>query len=1086
MIKKYYLQTVLMGLAIIFSSTLADAADYRVPVGSCDAGGAYRSSTSYRLHDAIGQAVIGNWQSTNHKLAANLYPALTSAQITLVSPNSGTVGRVVSVQGAYFNPTEAVRIDFGTTKTIALVTTDSRGIFSIIFTVDNKSQATYTITATGLQSGAVDMDYFFVIHLPVVSAVDSPDPFSPDGDTVADVTVFSLSATHPIGFASWTLTIYTDLAHTNLVKNFGATGTLPATQIWDGRNNAGLPLPNAVYHYLFKAWNNVGASNMATGTIGIQALARRSGSEDATAYNNGRRTVRDSAGNIHLVYHSSGEIYYTKSINNGGTWSAPSNLTNNPALSLHPSLVIDASNNLHLVYEEYNTCWEVVYRKSIGGVFSGTATKLSEGNDAVTPVVTIDANGKIHLVYAEYSAGSSEIIYRQFNGSWTTPMNISNSAGLSYSPSLSTDSNNNIHLAWVEDGLTPGNGQILYKRTTVGIWQPGVTNVSNTSGHSIAPCLVSDASGNQHLVWENRASAGEILYKKQTGGVFSGAAMNLSDNSGNSYAPSISAGPADTLHIAWFDDTTGNKEIMYCNSVNGGAGFNPTENMSNSATASAYPNLGLKIGIAGADLVWTEGDAAPYQIAYLRLSTTAPVPAVNVRILPAGTNSAIGSQFDVTVRAEAVNNLYGFELRVGYDPLILGVATITRGTFISSAGANSTWFKSTSTAGIAHAASTRYGTTCGVSGTGTLMGIRFTVLANIHHSTITISSAILKDNTLPVPQTIPVILFAGRVNIAPWDIDGDNVVNISDLAIVGIHFGETPASPNWYPSADINGDGVVDISDLATVGLHFGETYGTPLILAPQLSPIRVDEGMKLKIVPQADTCKPGEVFKVELKAEEAKNLYGCQFDLKFDKELVEVVSVNEGSFLKQDGASTFFVTPKIGDGVIKDIGATRIQTQTGMNGNGVLAVIYFKVKEGVETGKVRFAIENVLLKDSSMPMPQTLPCSPMNSDEAITIQTLLIPTDLTGVIAYPNPSSDGKEITFINLTNNVTDFKIYNVAGELVAELGKAVKYAPSLFKATWAVVNDTGNTVSSGVYLYVIMDASEHKKTGKVAVIR
>ena len=111
MIKKYYLQTVLMGLAIILSSSLAKAADYRVSVGSCDAGGAYRSSTSYRLHDAIGQAVIGNWQSTNHKLAANLYPALTSAQITLVSPNSGTVGRVISVQGAYFNPTESVRID---------------------------------------------------------------------------------------------------------------------------------------------------------------------------------------------------------------------------------------------------------------------------------------------------------------------------------------------------------------------------------------------------------------------------------------------------------------------------------------------------------------------------------------------------------------------------------------------------------------------------------------------------------------------------------------------------------------------------------------------------------------------------------------------------------------------------------------------------------------------------------------------------------------------------------------------------------------------------------------------------------------
>ncbi|MDI6736370.1 MAG: hypothetical protein QME42_09315 [bacterium] len=167
-----------------------------------------------------------------------------------------------------------------------MCTTNSKGIFSVTFTVDNKPQATYTIIATGLQSGAVNMDYFFVIHLPVVSAGDSPDPFSPDGDTVADVTVFSLSATHPIGIASWTLTIYTNLAQTNLVKNFGATGTAPATLTWDGRNN-------------------VEASNTTTGTVEILALVRRSGSEDATAYNNGRRTVRDSVGNIHLVYHSS-------------------------------------------------------------------------------------------------------------------------------------------------------------------------------------------------------------------------------------------------------------------------------------------------------------------------------------------------------------------------------------------------------------------------------------------------------------------------------------------------------------------------------------------------------------------------------------------------------------------------------------------------------------------------------------------------------------------------------------------------------------------------------------------------------------
>jgi len=37
-------------------------------------------------------------------------------------------------------------------------------------------------------------------------------------------------------------------------------------------------------------------------------------------------------------------------------------------------------------------------------------------------------------------------------------------------------------------------------------------------------------------------------------------------------------------------------------------------------------------------------------------------------------------------------------------------------------------------------------------------------------------------------------------------------------------FGSTPSEPNWYPVADINSDGIVDIFDIVVVALHFGET----------------------------------------------------------------------------------------------------------------------------------------------------------------------------------------------------------------------------------------------------------------------
>jgi len=56
----------------------------------------------------------------------------------------------------------------------------------------------------------------------------------------------------------------------------------------------------------------------------------------------------------------------------------------------------------------------------------------------------------------------------------------------------------------------------------------------------------------------------------------------------------------------------------------------------------------------------------------------------------------------------------------------------------------------------------------------------------------------------------------------PWDVNQDGTVDISDLVLVGSHFGKTGEGI----IGDINDDGVVDISDLVLVGGHFGETTG--------------------------------------------------------------------------------------------------------------------------------------------------------------------------------------------------------------------------------------------------------------------
>jgi len=57
------------------------------------------------------------------------------------------------------------------------------------------------------------------------------------------------------------------------------------------------------------------------------------------------------------------------------------------------------------------------------------------------------------------------------------------------------------------------------------------------------------------------------------------------------------------------------------------------------------------------------------------------------------------------------------------------------------------------------------------------------------------------------------------------DVNGDEVVDIRDIALATIPFGERPGRPRWLPYgpyADINNDNMVDLRDLATIAINFG------------------------------------------------------------------------------------------------------------------------------------------------------------------------------------------------------------------------------------------------------------------------
>ncbi|MBI4332384.1 MAG: hypothetical protein HY673_14010, partial [Chloroflexi bacterium] len=56
----------------------------------------------------------------------------------------------------------------------------------------------------------------------------------------------------------------------------------------------------------------------------------------------------------------------------------------------------------------------------------------------------------------------------------------------------------------------------------------------------------------------------------------------------------------------------------------------------------------------------------------------------------------------------------------------------------------------------------------------------------------------------------------------PGDVNGDGVVNMTDLNLLMASFNKRSVDAGFNPNADFNGDGIVDVYDLVILGLRFG------------------------------------------------------------------------------------------------------------------------------------------------------------------------------------------------------------------------------------------------------------------------
>ncbi len=108
-------------------------------------------------------------------------------------------------------------------------------------------------------------------------------------------------------------------------------------------------------------------------------------------------------------------------------------------------------------------------------------------------------------------------------------------------------------------------------------------------------------------------------------------------------------------------------------------------------------------------------------------------------------------------------------------------------------------------------------------------------------STFIVAAASTSDGTLTLIKQSPVL----EVYLHPWDVNGDGMVGVLDLVIVGAEFGRMIDGVIFGYNPDVNRDGIVNVSDLVVVGSHFGETIGSPA--APDFSSVPISATIKFE-----------------------------------------------------------------------------------------------------------------------------------------------------------------------------------------------------------------------------------------------
>jgi S1-C subfamily serine protease len=181
---------------------------------------------------------------------------------------------------------------------------------------------------------------------------------------------------------------------------------------------------------------------------------------------------------------------------------------------------------------------------------------------------------------------------------WTKIISLSNSNITSQGPRLAA-SRNNVYAVWEESYYQNGNNRIMFTESANrgDTFSNPLNLTSDIKIDSETPSI--DASGNNvYVVWTDNSTGNfDIFFIKSTdGGNTFSKPVNLSNDPGVSYFPRIALDRNNGIYIVWTDNSLGNYNIMFTKSINGGDTFSKPITLTNNNKnegVSNFPNIAV-------------------------------------------------------------------------------------------------------------------------------------------------------------------------------------------------------------------------------------------------------------------------------------------------------------------------------------------------------------------------------------------------------------------------------------------------------------------------------------------------------------